>query len=61
MKPDDDAMELDKWNRNDNMIRCWPLNLMWKELSKTFMYARSAKELWNDVECFRMSSEPSIY
>lgn len=46
---ENDKIQLEKWSRCDDMIRCWLMNSMAKELYKGFGYAKSAKELSDDV------------
>lgn len=61
-KLEDNTLETRKWIKNDLMIRCWFLNTMSKELPKAFMYAKSSRELWSNVnEHFGMTSGPLVH
>ena len=48
-KPTEDKIELQKWIRCDYMVRCWILNSIVSEISESFMYIQSAKELWEEL------------
>nr|GFA39749.1 hypothetical protein [Tanacetum cinerariifolium] len=39
-----------RWVRFDYMVTCWILNSMVVELSKPFLYAQSASDLWKEFE-----------
>lgn len=51
-----------KWRRVDEMVSCWIINLMSKEIIKTFMYYTFAKKLWIELEeKFRESNGSQVY
>jgi len=43
------TIELQKLIRCDYMVRCRILNSIASEISKSFMYVQSAKELWEEL------------
>jgi len=52
----------DQWIRCDSMVVSWLLNSIDPSLSGAFIYANSAKELWNElVERFGQSNGPLLY
>lgn len=61
-KPTDGSTETQKWVRSDYMVRCWLLNSLMPEISDSFMYAQSAKELWDEItERFGEANGALIY
>lgn len=53
---------LDQWRRCDSMVISWLLNSMTTELSNVFLYASSAKELWDELcERFGQSNGPLLF
>jgi len=61
-KPGDDSPDLQNWLTCDYMVRCWQLNSLTPEISKCFMYAKYAKELWDELaERFGEANGPLIY
>ena len=46
----------------DYMVRCWILNSLIPEIFECFMYAKFAKELWDELaERFGEANGPLIY
>ncbi|GJX20171.1 pyridoxal 5'-phosphate synthase-like subunit PDX1.2 [Tanacetum coccineum] len=61
-KPGVEDADLQRWIRCDYMVTCWILNYMVTELSKAFLYAQSACELWKEIaERYGHSNGPLIY
>jgi len=61
-KPGEDSANLQNWLTCDYMVTCWLLNSLIPEISECFMYAKSAKELWDElVERFVEANDPLIY
>ncbi|KAJ0084201.1 hypothetical protein Patl1_29939 [Pistacia atlantica] len=57
---DSDSFEL--WSRFDYMIRSWLLNSVSSDIVGAFLYASTAKELWNELkEHYGESNGPLIY
>ncbi|GKC00994.1 hypothetical protein Tco_0987130 [Tanacetum coccineum] len=51
-----------RWVRCDYMVTCWILNSMVAELSESFLYAQSARDLWKELEeRYCQSNGPLIY
>ncbi|PWA57357.1 hypothetical protein CTI12_AA409170 [Artemisia annua] len=51
-----------RWVRCDYMVTCWILNSMVSELSESFLYAQSARDLWKELEeRYGQSNGPLIY
>ncbi|PWA68650.1 hypothetical protein CTI12_AA306460 [Artemisia annua] len=51
-----------RWIRCDYMVTCWTLNSMIAELSESFLYAQSARDLWKELEeRYGQSNGPLIY
>ncbi|GJY92530.1 hypothetical protein Tco_0508312 [Tanacetum coccineum] len=51
-----------RWIRCDYMVTCWILNSMVAELSESFLYAQSARDLWKELkEIHCQSNGPLIY
>ncbi|XP_074306603.1 uncharacterized protein LOC141641856 [Silene latifolia] len=49
------------WKRCDYMIRCWILSSMTPEVKSGFLFAKSAKQLWNDIqERYGQSNAPLL-
>lgn len=44
-KPAEEGDALSRWTRTDYMVRCWISNSMAKNISNSFRYVNSAKEL----------------
>lgn len=62
VKPEEGSSDLARWSRADRMVVCWILNSMTSELSNTFVFTTSAKDLWNEIlECFSQSNAPLVY
>jgi len=61
-KPGLNSPFYDQWIRCDSMVVSWLLNSIDSSLSGAFIYANSAKELWNElVERFGQSNGPLLY
>ncbi|KAL0364470.1 UNVERIFIED_CONTAM: Retrovirus-related Pol polyprotein from transposon RE1 [Sesamum angustifolium] len=50
MKPHSTDMFFEQWIRVDSMVTTWILNCISKEIVGSFMYAKSARTLWLDLE-----------
>ncbi|KAF7816397.1 uncharacterized protein G2W53_030366 [Senna tora] len=51
-----------KWRKADSMVKSWIVNSMTKELADSFVFCRTAKELWSQLEeRFGASCGPQIY
>lgn len=61
-RPIEGSPNLQKWLRCDYMVRCWILNSLTSEISESFMYVQSAKELWEELaKRFSEANGPLIY
>lgn len=61
-KPDNPGSELDDWTSNDYMVWSWLLNAISKEIVGAFIFATTARELWNELEeHFSENNGPLIY
>nr|GFA41845.1 hypothetical protein [Tanacetum cinerariifolium] len=61
-KPGVIAGDYQRWIRCDYMVTCWILNFMIVELSESFLYAQSARDLWKELEeRYGQSNGPLIY
>ncbi|KAL0323331.1 UNVERIFIED_CONTAM: Transcription factor TGA5 [Sesamum angustifolium] len=49
-KPTGDPELIEQWTRVDCMVASWLLNTMTKNISNAFIYAKSARTLWIDLE-----------
>ncbi|XP_074303347.1 uncharacterized protein LOC141637826 [Silene latifolia] len=50
------------WMRCDYMIRCWILSSMTPEIKSGFLSAKSAKQLWDDIqERYGQSNAPLLF
>ncbi|XP_011078646.1 uncharacterized protein LOC105162338 [Sesamum indicum] len=62
VRPTANTDEFKRWNRIDSMVTTWILNCMTKDLAESFMYVRSARKLWIELEArYGESSNPMIY
>ncbi|KAF7825580.1 uncharacterized protein G2W53_016744 [Senna tora] len=62
IKPPQDPVEYKKWKPVDSMVKSWLTNSLTKELSESFMFCNSAKELWdNIVERYSVNNGPKFY
>ncbi|KAK4391493.1 hypothetical protein Sango_1927100 [Sesamum angolense] len=50
MKPHSTDLFFEQWIRVDSMVTTWILNCISKEIVGSFMYAKSARTLWLDLE-----------
>ncbi|KAK4383084.1 putative mitochondrial protein [Sesamum angolense] len=50
VKPDVNDASSEKWIRVDSMVTTWMLNSMSKEIVEGFMYTKSSRILWLDLE-----------
>ncbi|KAL0461903.1 UNVERIFIED_CONTAM: hypothetical protein Slati_0077900 [Sesamum latifolium] len=48
--PDKTSDTYDTWIRVDSMVTSWILNAISKKISKAFLYTKSSKQLWLDLE-----------
>ncbi|KAK6122554.1 hypothetical protein DH2020_043699 [Rehmannia glutinosa] len=61
-KPELDSENYDQWKKVDYMITSWLLNSISKEIVEAFLYADSAKELWEDIcQRFGESNGPLLF
>lgn len=61
-KPESGENEIADWISTDCMVRSWLLNSISKEISGAFIFATTAKELWDELEeHFGESNGPLIY
>ncbi|XP_057250547.1 uncharacterized protein LOC130589340 [Beta vulgaris subsp. vulgaris] len=61
-RPKADAPEYFKWDRNDNMVRCWILKSLKENIAGSLMNMKSAKDLWDEIaERYAQSNAPQIY
>ncbi|XP_048495171.2 uncharacterized protein LOC125495015 [Beta vulgaris subsp. vulgaris] len=61
-KPSTDSPDYFKWDRNDNMIRCWILKSLKESIAASLMNVKSAKDLWEEIaERYAQSNAPQIY
>lgn len=49
-KPYQDSANFARWRRTDCMVMSWILNCLSNEISGDFSYAKTAKELWREIE-----------
>ncbi|GJU21465.1 retrovirus-related pol polyprotein from transposon TNT 1-94 [Tanacetum coccineum] len=62
LKPVTDHEDVQRWIRCDYIVTCWILNSMVTELSKAFLYAQCACELWKEIgERYGQSNGPLIF
>ncbi|KAL0413726.1 UNVERIFIED_CONTAM: Retrovirus-related Pol polyprotein from transposon RE1 [Sesamum radiatum] len=48
--PDETADTYETWIRVDSMVTSWILNAISKRISKAFLYTKSSRQLWLDLE-----------
>lgn len=61
-KPSADSPLLPKWNRANNMVISWILNCISKDLVEAFLFTKSAKQLWDELEeRFSECNGPMMY
>lgn len=62
MVPDPGTTEYERWKRCDSMVMSWVLNSMSAEISGTFVYADTSRELWGEIcERYHVSHGPLVY
>ncbi|KAF7801616.1 uncharacterized protein G2W53_040727 [Senna tora] len=62
IKPLEDPAEFKKWKPVDSMVKLWLTNSLTKELSESFMFCNSAKQLWDKIaERYSASNGPKFY
>ena len=60
--PDMNSKEYEGWLRVDSMVISWILNSISKDIVDAFLYANTAKELWDELgERFGECNGPLIY
>ena len=61
-RPDETTDEFTRWTRCDNMVTCWILNSLISEISESFIYIETSKELWDEIaERYGQTNGPLIY
>ena len=61
-KPDVDAVDLQKWIRNDYMVQSWIINSMEKTISEGFLLQQSAHQLYEEIlERYGQSNAPQLF
>ena len=48
--PDEKDVKFKSWDEEDSMIMAWLRNSMVPKISDTYMFLKSAKEIWEAVE-----------
>ena len=48
--PDEEDAKFKTWDGEDSMIMAWLSNLMVLEISDTYMFLKSTKQIWEPVE-----------
>ncbi|KAF7831877.1 uncharacterized protein G2W53_014210 [Senna tora] len=62
IKPPKDPVEHKRWKPVDSMVKSWLTNSLTKELSESFLFCNSAKELWDNIaERYSVSNGPKFY
>ncbi|KAF7806519.1 AP2/ERF and B3 domain-containing transcription factor [Senna tora] len=62
IKPPEDAAQFKKWKPVDSMVKSWLTNSLTKELSKSFVFCNTAKELWDCIaERYSVNNGPKFY
>ncbi|KAF7830422.1 uncharacterized protein G2W53_012755 [Senna tora] len=60
-EPTDEA-EIKKWKPVDSMVKSWVRNSIEKNLAETFMFCRTSRELWKEIEeRYGARSGPKFY
>ncbi|KAL0393609.1 UNVERIFIED_CONTAM: hypothetical protein Slati_4327100 [Sesamum latifolium] len=49
-KPNKEDKNYDRWIKVDSMVQTWILNLISKDIVGAFLYAKTSRELWLDLE-----------
>ncbi|KAL2253350.1 UNVERIFIED_CONTAM: hypothetical protein Sindi_0129700 [Sesamum indicum] len=49
-KPSEDKAAIEQWQTNDCMVVCWIVNSIAKDIAEAFLYAKSARELWDELQ-----------
>ncbi|KAL0310000.1 UNVERIFIED_CONTAM: hypothetical protein Sradi_5942300 [Sesamum radiatum] len=62
LKPDHGHENYDKWIRVDSMVQTWILNSISKNIVGAFLYTKTSRELWLDLEeRYGESNGPLVY
>ncbi|KAL0430657.1 UNVERIFIED_CONTAM: hypothetical protein Sradi_0691700 [Sesamum radiatum] len=62
VKPDTNDPHFEQWIRIDSMVTTWILNSISKDIVEAFMYAKSSRTLWLDLEQrFGECNGPQLY
>ncbi|KAL0301552.1 UNVERIFIED_CONTAM: hypothetical protein Sradi_6432000 [Sesamum radiatum] len=62
LKPIGNTEECKQWIRTDSMVFSWIMNSISKDIAKAFSYAKSARNLWLQLEArFGQANGPMIY
>ncbi|KAF7807674.1 uncharacterized protein G2W53_039835 [Senna tora] len=57
-----DESEYKKWKPVDSMVKAWVRNSIEKNLAETFMFCRSSRQLWQEIEeRYGVKSGPKFY
>ena len=60
--PEGDAPQFANWKKADCLVLSWLLNSISKDISESFIYASSSRDLWLKIESrFGESNGPMIY
>ncbi|KAL0436864.1 UNVERIFIED_CONTAM: hypothetical protein Sradi_0394300 [Sesamum radiatum] len=60
--PDKTSDSYENWIRMDSMVMSWILNAISKKISKAFLYTKSSRQLWLDLEeRYGESNGPLVY
>ncbi|KAF7809835.1 uncharacterized protein G2W53_036578 [Senna tora] len=62
IKEPKDESEFKKWKPVDSMVKSWVRNSMSKDLAESFMFCRTSRELWKELEeRYGVKSGPKFY
>ncbi|KAL0303359.1 UNVERIFIED_CONTAM: hypothetical protein Sradi_6204000 [Sesamum radiatum] len=61
-KPNKEDKNYGRWIKVDSMVQTWILSLISKDIVGAFLYAKTSRELWLDLEkCYGQCNDPLLY
>ncbi|XP_042757679.1 uncharacterized protein LOC122197535 [Lactuca sativa] len=61
-KPDENDPNLDTWQRCNDMVIAWILEVLYGDIAKSVIYSSSSYEIWNELDaCFGQSNGAKLY
>ena len=58
----ENPIQYQQWVRNNNMVICWILNTIYKDITPTIIGYSTAAKIWTDLkDCFKQQNGPRLF